>query len=562
MKNLLLTTSALLVLSVASASANATSDAQRMLNKLGYNAGVVDGSYGGKTRNALDSFYSSTGGVYDGTLDSNELTDLENAIVASGGDKPAQIAITDQHRFDNFPGIVNFRVSDSMRKSWFGYTWLTSFDATDDGEADLIFMADSPFANVRGTTPSETGNLVVAPFTKQWDDWDWFEGIESKNTTLTAPFQKYADMNGDGRLDMLIASSWITNLGEMKGGAYVLTNQGDGTFKSKRIGGDGFTHAMGVGDLDNDGDQDIIYHHLGNKNIMCEMNDGRGNFKRVKCLKAPVVKNHGWVQPVWGFRVADFDNDGSTDIVMFGSIGDRTVTKGWGSVRNNQMKSPTIFWGNSSGKFKWNKTTKLNMDKWSTDAKAKGQVYLKDTYAGATVDFQNDGDVDIVAIGVGAHSVGGAIIAFENKGNRKFVAKEIYRSAFTKADPTRFRKMQDSLDKISEHPKYTWITEGVVWNQVCGNPMFKDLNGDGNVDFFCGGSVREMSNSEVTDRWENDQKLNQRFAPLQNPSDWTPRWSTNNVYSILDKDLNTTDTGKILDPSFKAKGYKMNLIGY
>ena len=122
--------------------------------------------------------------------------------------------------------------------------------------------------------------------------------------------------------------------------------------------------------------------------------------------------------------------------------------------------------------------------------------------------------------------------------------------------------MQDSLDKISSHPKYTWMTEGIVWNQTCGNPMFKDLNGDGNVDFFCGGSVREMSNSEVTDRWEKNQKINQRYAPLQNPSDWDPSWSTNYVYSILDKDLNVIDAGKIPDPSFKAKGYKMKLIGF
>jgi hypothetical protein len=547
---------------VGPAMSDTVSSAQRMLNQLGYNAGPVDGSYGGKTRTALEKFYVDNGSSYDGKLDVSEVADLRSSISARGLNSIAKIAVTDQHRFDNFPGIVNFQMSDAMRKSWFGYTWLTAFDTTDDGHDDLIFFADSPFADVKGNSPNETGNLVVAPYIEKWKDWDWFEGIESPKTTLVAPFQKYADINGDGRLDILVASSWYDASGKMFGGAYVFTNQGNGKFKSKRISKNGFTHAMGVGDLDDDGDQDIIYHHLGNKNIMCEMNDGRGNFKRVRCLKAPVVKNHGWVQPVWGFRVADFDNDGSTDITVFGSIGDQTVTKGWGSVRNNQMKSPTIFWGDSSGKFNWNNITKLNMDKWSTDAKAKGDVYLKDTYAGATVDFQNDGDVDLVAIGVGGHSVGGVIVAFENRGNRKFLAKEIYRSAFTKADPKRFRKMQDSLDKISSHPQYTWMTEGIVWNQTCGNPMFKDLNGDGNVDFFCGGSVREMSNSEVADRWKNDQKINQRYAPLQNPSDWDPSWSTNHVYSILDKDLNVIDAGKILDPSFKAKGYKMKLIGF
>ena len=46
-------------------------------------------------------------------------------------------------------------------------------------------------------------------------------------------------------------------------------NLGNGTFKSKRVSSNGFTHAMGVGDLDNDGDQDIIYHHLGPVKTSC-----------------------------------------------------------------------------------------------------------------------------------------------------------------------------------------------------------------------------------------------------------------------------------------------------
>ena len=33
--------------------ANSVAQSQRMLNQLGYNAGAVDGAYGGKTRGAL-----------------------------------------------------------------------------------------------------------------------------------------------------------------------------------------------------------------------------------------------------------------------------------------------------------------------------------------------------------------------------------------------------------------------------------------------------------------------------------------------------------------------------
>ena len=45
--------------------AGTVDSAQRMLNQLGYNAGVVDGLYGGKTKRALEAFYADNGGSYD-----------------------------------------------------------------------------------------------------------------------------------------------------------------------------------------------------------------------------------------------------------------------------------------------------------------------------------------------------------------------------------------------------------------------------------------------------------------------------------------------------------------
>ena len=50
-----------------------TSEAQRLLNELGYNAGPVDGLIGGKTRNAMSDAFNSVGKESDQQLDEANL---------------------------------------------------------------------------------------------------------------------------------------------------------------------------------------------------------------------------------------------------------------------------------------------------------------------------------------------------------------------------------------------------------------------------------------------------------------------------------------------------------
>ena len=54
---------------------------QILLNNLGYNAGVVDGISGSKTRNALGAFYKKNGSEYDGKLDDKEVKELTQALL-------------------------------------------------------------------------------------------------------------------------------------------------------------------------------------------------------------------------------------------------------------------------------------------------------------------------------------------------------------------------------------------------------------------------------------------------------------------------------------------------
>ena len=70
-----------------------TATVQKDLNLLGYNAGPVDGSYGKKTRIALEQFYKDNGGVFDGKLDGNEIKDLKLKIKQSSKNKGPEFVI-------------------------------------------------------------------------------------------------------------------------------------------------------------------------------------------------------------------------------------------------------------------------------------------------------------------------------------------------------------------------------------------------------------------------------------------------------------------------------------
>lgn len=70
-----------------SAGAQSTSDvaqAQRLLNALGYDAGVVDGLWRGQTRSALVNFLSVQDEAFDGVLDQSEILILEQAANEQG----------------------------------------------------------------------------------------------------------------------------------------------------------------------------------------------------------------------------------------------------------------------------------------------------------------------------------------------------------------------------------------------------------------------------------------------------------------------------------------------
>ena len=482
---------------------------------------------------------------------------------------PVSINIHDEYQYNNFSGLVSLDFAFAIRTAFYGYVQIPLIDVNDDGHKDLIFNADPPYVGNGAKVIQNSANLVVSPWLEEWKEYDMIDTLESPNTTFgRGDNNRVADFNGDGRMDMVVAVSSLGGFDDQYnyGGVVVLTNTGEGIFTPKYIGKKTFTHAHGVGDVDSDGDIDIIYHQLGDKNILCAYNDSKANFTVKSCLRTPIDTIQGFTQNIWGFRIADYDNDGFNDVLVLADHGSRKTTFFQNQYRNNQLKNPGIFWGNGSGQFSWNDMTFIDLSEWNDKPFDQGEVYFNSGGASqTTVDIGKDGDVDIALNLLSKWTVGSAVVLVENLGNREFMTKEITRSKHLKVHPKRFRTIQDKHTQASTPVN---LHEGIVWNQAC-QPKFIDLNGDNIDDMICEGISYVSTNEIERDRWENDSPEHQRITPFANTSDWTWEWNMGQTYYILDKESNVLDEGHIFNKTrsdfsneFKRGGYKIKTVGY
>jgi hypothetical protein len=122
------------------------------------------------------------------------------------------------------------------------------------------------------------------------------------------------DYDGDGLLDVYMLSATLLPLGKAeKGPNRLYRNLGNGKFKdvteASGLGFRGFCHGVVIGDLDNDGDQDVFLCNYGPNRLY--RNNGDGTFTDVS--KKAGIDKPGWSS---GGALIDYDNDGDLDIYV------------------------------------------------------------------------------------------------------------------------------------------------------------------------------------------------------------------------------------------------------
>ena len=501
--------------------------AQMMLNKIGYNAGLVDGILGQKTNRAMQDFMAGIGKSYDGLIDIEEVTLLAEAsgtvlLEAADGpyrlrdawtaqeDLPLHLSAAGGHYTGSYHCFIHFSPGDRQEEAVSCFIG-RHFGAYVQEKVDLDFTGDGIRDKVIiGVVQPENDRSTSENYQELTDDQIsrigqcsggknkcvvkagmplFFEGridgtfVYRKDLLIDkadSPGQTYyhqvvpADFNGDGVLDMYISAHGLDQHPHYKGdtGSYFLS-QPNGTWLEStethmlhrgRVW-TAFNHGVTAGDIDGDGDVDIIETMIENTKtdgLWCRINDGSGKMKMKAC---------GGGKDGWGVQAGDVDGDGCLDVVQSGGNGH------WNGVS----------WGDCKGRFKKNNKSKFDPRRFPNgdDPRAYGDVL--ETWLW---DLDNDGDLDIVAGHVGqVFYVGAALSVHENLGNRTF--KE---AAFVE-----FNKRPDTAARVKGCHKGG---EGNPCSAYLKWVDFVDVDGDGLHEIVMSSHAPHNNRTYISDKYE------------------------------------------------------------
>ncbi len=332
------------------------------------------------------------------------------------------------------------------------------FDFDKDGDADFVF-ATTQYSQIR-----QSVYIIENKGNGFYSLWKKLNGFYWPRQSILG------DYDGNGYIDFLVADQGYENPqtntypGAELGIVYFYKDSAE----TKLITNiKEYNHAAASGDIDNDGDIDIIT--LDSKYI----NDGKGVFTKSDAIYASPTD----LQPIKGLGyyhnvTADFDNDGKMD-ALFGCseiFGDSI----WDSNPRKYNGRSRVYWNDEgNGKLYYSNTTVLPMTYPAT----------KDTFAIVDdfkiIDFNSDGYVDIVNFRSCWRGNGYYIQFLRNNKDR----------TFTEVTETYLDNYKYNIPN-AKPDEFLWL----VWIR------FVDINNDGQLDLI----GREQMGDSKTMKWIND----------------------------------------------------------
>lgn len=184
--------------------------------------------------------------------------------------------------------------------------WL---DLNGDGRKDLLVR------DQQGSGPGQAPGLTSYRIYIAGDQMTYGAPISLDTGSTSVPY--IADVNGDGKDDIILVRALFQGIREVASEFTVLLSRGDGTFDARppfqtvpdpQFGR--YDHHLLAADLDHDGITDIVIR--GVHDLVVLRGTGGGNFEpRTRFLPGEPFGN-------WSTGLADIDHDGNLDVVLAG----------------------------------------------------------------------------------------------------------------------------------------------------------------------------------------------------------------------------------------------------
>jgi uncharacterized protein (UPF0548 family) len=268
--------------------------------------GLVNGAVGVLVGNGDGTFLPAV------SYDSSGLQALSVAVADLNGDGKLDLIVTNRYACANIcpDGSVDVRLGNgdgTFQSAVASYdaggcgTWSVSVaDVDGDGSPDII-LANNCFGS-GGTSSTVSVLLGKGDGT--------FESAVEYASGLSAWSVAVADVNGDGQPDLLVGS--CASSGCESGTVAVLLGKGDGTFQAAVSYDSGGSQAISVAvaDVNGDGKPDLLVaNYYPTSSVGVLLGNGDGTFQPA------VAYESGGQQPI-SIAVADVDRDGKPDLLV------------------------------------------------------------------------------------------------------------------------------------------------------------------------------------------------------------------------------------------------------